>query len=254
MEPNLSPIPSSGDVKNDSFFSDSIKDLPLFEKIEHIEKKHANINFIDFSTNTKPYSSNKKVEQTDIEQLQMNLETKITTKISTNHKNKSVLYENNNNINDNYENFESLNVLGNNDNNTNNSKEELTKLGDLSINKNNQKYSKHNLLGKKRNPEKIEVKNKEDIYKEVKKLFNKYNQKYNEENEILPSYKIYEESKGFFDKISTIVQNKIPGCIIYFNKDVIKNIYLIREQKLLTDSNSMEEILEYIRDSMPIIS
>lgn len=51
MSLNLSPIHSSEDVKNDSFFSDDgIKNLPLFEKIELREKKHANINFIDFNT------------------------------------------------------------------------------------------------------------------------------------------------------------------------------------------------------------
>lgn len=255
MSLNLSPIHSSEDVKNDSFFSDDeIKNLPLFEKIELREKKHANINFIDFNTEKKPSLSEKKIGQIDFEKVQMNLETKISTKISTNHKSKSAISENLNNNNDNFDNYESLNVLGIQDNNINNSKEILIKLEDLSVNKNDEKYLKQNLLGKKRNPEKIEVKSIEDIYKEIKNLINKYNQKYKEENELLPSYKIYEESKGFFKKHATIVHNKIPGSIIYFKRDVIKRIYLIREQKFLTDVNSMEQLLEEIRDNLPIIN
>ena len=164
MSLNLSPIHSSEDVKNDSFFSDDgIKNLPLFEKIELREKKHANDNFIDFNTDKKPSLSEKKIGQIDFEKVQMNLETKISTKISTNHKSKSAISENLNNNNDNFDNYESLNVLGIQDNNINNSKEIFIKLEDLNVNKNDEKYLKQNLLGKKRNPEKIEVKSIEDI-------------------------------------------------------------------------------------------
>ena len=85
-------------------------------------------------------------------------------------------------------------------------------------------------------------------------LFDKYNQNYPEFDEILPSYKIYEVSKGIFEKNATIIQKAVPGCILYFYKNIIKSIYLIREEKVLTETDEIVKILEYIRDKMTIIS
>ena len=37
---------------------------------------------------------------------------------------------------------------------------------------------------------------------------------------MIPSYKIFEEYDGNY-KRATVVENKIPGCIIYFDKNII---------------------------------
>jgi hypothetical protein len=120
-----------------------------------------------------------------------------------------------------------------------NKADELTKLDDFIVNA-NKKTNEIKLTCKKR---KLDTKNiiqtKEDIFDEIKKLFNKFhNKKYNKINEILPSYKIFEESDGIFNH-ATIVEKKIPGCVIYFKNDIITNVYLIREQVFLKEEKEI---------------
>jgi hypothetical protein len=261
---NISPIKNSDSMKSDSFFSDDeeLQGLTIFEKIEHKEMKHTKKNFNELiNTKLTPKKEKTGYNELSFELERMNIDTKCSTKITSDSKNKSnKLVENINHIT--HINDEEKNLIHNYDNFvniTNGSqdkyiKEDLDKLDDVNINKDNPKYAVNKLLGKKRNPGKIKIKNKEEIYKQIKILFDKYNKKYPKKNEILPSYKIYEESNGIFKKHATIVQNKIPGCVIYFHKHIIQKMFLIREQKVLEEANEIEKILEYIRDNMPIIS
>ena len=131
-----------------------------------------------------------------------------------------------------------------------NKADELTKLDDFIVNA-NKKTKEIKLTCKKR---KLDTKNiiqtKEEIFDEIKKLFNKFNnKKYNKINEFLPSYKIFEESDGIF-KHATIVENKIPGCVIYFQNDKITNIYLIREQEFLKEEKDILDLLNIIKSSI----
>ena len=131
-----------------------------------------------------------------------------------------------------------------------NKAEKLTKLDDFIVNE-NKKTKEIKLTCKKR---KLDTKNiiqtKEEIFDEIKKLFNKFNnKKYNKINEILPSYKIFEESDGIFTH-ATIVENKIPGCVIYFKNDIITNIYLIREQEFLKEEKDILDLLNIIKSSI----
>ena len=131
-----------------------------------------------------------------------------------------------------------------------NKADELFKLDDFIVNA-NKKTNEIKLTCKKR---KLDTKNiiqtKEDIFDEIKKLFNKFNnKKYNKINEILPSYKIFEESDDIF-KHATIVENKIPGCVIYFKNDIITNIYLIREQEFLKEEKEILDLLNIIKSSI----
>ena len=263
MSRNISPIKNPDSMKSDSFFSDDeeLKGLTIFEKLEHKEMKHTKKDFNELiKTKLTPKKEKTGYNELSFELERMNIDTKCSTKISSDSKNKSSkLFENINQI---HINDEEKNLINNHDilvnmtngSQENNIKEELDKLDDVNINKNNPKYAVNKLLGKKRNPNKIKIKNKEDIYKQIKILFDKYNKKYPKKNEILPSYKIYEESNGIFKKHATIVQNTIPGCVIYFHKHIIQKMFLIREQKVLEEANEIEKILEYIRDNMPIIS
>ena len=131
-----------------------------------------------------------------------------------------------------------------------NKADELTKLDDFIVNA-NKKTKEIKLTCKKR---KLDTKNiiqtKEDIFDEIKKLFNKFNnKKYNKINEFLPSYKIFEESDGIFN-YATIVEDKIPGCVIYFQNDKITNIYLIREQEFLKEEKEILDLLNIIKSSI----
>ena len=131
-----------------------------------------------------------------------------------------------------------------------NKADEQPNLDDFIVNE-NKKTKEIKLTCKKR---KLDTKNiiqtKEEIFDEIKKLFNKFNnKKYNKINEILPSYKIFEESDGIFTH-ATIVENKIPGCVIYFQNDIITNIYLIREQEFLKEEKDILDLLNIIKSSI----
>ena len=85
---------------------------------------------------------------------------------------------------------------------------------------------------------------------EIKIYFNDYNTKYKKNFESIPSYGICEQINDSFDKILTIVENKIPGCCIYFNKYLISKIYLIREEKFLTEKKDILDILGIIKKNI----
>ena len=109
------------------------------------------------------------------------------------------------------------------------------------------------LLKKKRklpNNEKNNEINLERIYEEIKRLFYEYNTKYNKKFDLIPSYAIFEQQNDSFEKVATIIENKIPGCCIYFNKYLISKIYLIREEKFLIDKKDILEILEIIKNNI----
>ena len=109
------------------------------------------------------------------------------------------------------------------------------------------------LLKKKRklpNNEKNNEINLERIYEEIKRLFYEYNTKYNKKLDLIPSYAIFEQQNDSFEKVATIIEEKIPGCCIYFNKYLISKIYLIREEKFLIDKKDILEILEKIKNNI----
>ena len=128
--------------------------------------------------------------------------------------------------------------------------EKLSTSFEMTIN-NIKNSSKNLLLGKKRKlKEKNIAKTKEDIFEEIKLLFDEYNKKYNLINEIVPSYKIYEAIVDVSKKNATIVEEKIPGCVIYFYGNVITHIYLIREKIFLKEEKDILEILETIKKNI----
>ena len=109
------------------------------------------------------------------------------------------------------------------------------------------------LLKKKRklpNNEKNNEINLERIYEEIKRLFYEYNTKYNKKLDLIPSYAIFEQQNDSFEKVATIIEEKIPGCCIYFNKYLISKIYLIREEKFLIDKKDILKILEIIKNNI----
>ena len=109
------------------------------------------------------------------------------------------------------------------------------------------------LLKKKRklpNNEKNNEINLERIYEEIKRLFYEYNTKYNKKFDLIPSYAIFEQQNDSFEKVATIIENKIPGCCIYFNKYLISKIYLIREEKFLIYKKDILKILEIIKNNI----
>jgi hypothetical protein len=120
------------------------------------------------------------------------------------------------------------------------------------------------LLKKKRklpNNEKNNEINLERIYEEIKRLFYEYNTKYSyfyenkylfndKKFDLIPSYAIFEQQNDSFEKVATIIEEKIPGCCIYFNKYLISKIYLIREEEFLIDKKDILKIFEKIKNNI----
>lgn len=147
--------------------------------------------------------------------------------------------------------LENQNILSSSENTKDDNKEEkLSKSFELKVNDNKTSSEKH-LLGQKRKlKEKKIILSKEDIFQEIKHLFDKYNRKYNLINEIVPNYKIFEAKDGVSKKNATIVENKIPGCIIYFYEGIITHIYLIGERLTLKEEKDILEILNLIKKNI----
>lgn len=99
-------------------------------------------------------------------------------------------------------------------------------------------------LGKKREKEqKNEKDNNINIFNDIKKLYKKYIGK----EEI---YKMYEEEKGFFKKIITIIEEGNPACIIYFYRNFITKIYLIIEKKFLENQLEICQVLNILKTNI----
>ena len=108
------------------------------------------------------------------------------------------------------------------------------------LNVNVNKKQNFNFIGKKRgNKENNKI---ENLFNEIKVLFNKYIGK-------SPEYKLFEQRKGIFEKNITVVEKGIPSCIIYFNK-ILEKIYLIKEQIFIEDENDIIEILDFIKNNI----
>ena len=214
--------------KNIDHFYDKTK---VFEYKKNIQNKNEDINHISEETTKDTTSSDKN-----------NYKTIDTTKNKEDYKNiNNKIYF----INDEF--FTNINY----DNNFNNFdldkfKSEYNinpKFNDINMNKKNNLNFIRKKRENKENNENNENKKKEDIFNEIKILFNKY-------IGCNPEYKLYEQQKGFLEKNITIVEKGIPTCIIYFNRIILKKIYLIKEQEFIEEENNIIEILEYIKNNI----
>ena len=101
-----------------------------------------------------------------------------------------------------------------------------------------------NLLGNKRSLGNVKTESeKEKKYKEIKALCEKY------KNDEKVGVKIYETENGFFERNETVIIEK-PVCVIYFYRNLINKIYLIREKKLIEEDKELIEVLNAIKLKM----
>ena len=127
---------------------------------------------------------------------------------------------------------------------------------DLNINTDfefNRSKNNINLLKKKRKLTKENINKEstiEEIFEEIRNLYNDYNKKYKKNFELIPNHKIYEQINDSFEQVFTISENKVPGCCIYFNKYLISKIYLIREQQFLSEKNDILDIFGIIKKNI----
>lgn len=247
MSDNISYI--SLNSNNDDPYLD--EPMTLFEKIEQKTMKNRH----NQTTNNKDFTpkKNSKTIGYEIYDGEYWMNTDNSSKNKFYNKNKLFLEDTQNKFIDNSNDsnnhfipsFENNSLLGS----WENPNEDLIKLENLNINKN--KYSTgNNLLGIKRKLEKKNKSIKENLFEEIKNLFNEYNNKYVELKEKIPSFKIFEEFDGIMNSHATIIENKIPGCIIYFYKDAITNIYLINEGKFIKKENEISKVLNEIKSNI----
>ena len=121
--------------------------------------------------------------------------------------------------------------------------------------------SEKNILNKKRklNKEKVKEKEKENIkeneneiktiYKEIKNIYNDFIKNNEIEDKQKQNIIIYENKRGYFERQETIVI-KNPVCVIYFNREDIKNIFLIKEEKMCDIEEEIKFVLEQIKSEI----
>ena len=233
---------------------DSVSDLELtlFEKIEKKSNKHKQNEINNLLEDLKDKKNKTFFGRDRSEKEDWNIITDYTSKGKSSCKNKNPLIFFQTNSDDNelkcnpITTFENPSISGFSEKD----KDEIPKLDNININANNL-FSQNVLIGKKRYlKEKKNFKTKEDIFNDLKKIFVDYNIKNNKINEKIPSYKIFEGSKSLIESHAIIVENKIPGCVIYFNKNIIKSIYLIREEKYLNKEDEIIQILSIIENNI----
>ena len=101
-------------------------------------------------------------------------------------------------------------------------------------------------IGNKRNLDKnnVEKTEKENIFEEIKNLFNTFKNQEQSENAI------YENKSGFFEKNVTIIMNNKTFCIIYLNRSFIQNIFLVNDRSMISDDQGIIEILNNIKNDL----
>ena len=103
-------------------------------------------------------------------------------------------------------------------------------------------------IGNKRSSEELNrySEEKQEIYNEIKDLYNKYKKNELKNNEQKQN-KIYENKSTFFKKNETIILENNPVCIIYFINDIIESIYLISDQRTIKEDRNIIEVLNKIK-------
>ena len=106
-----------------------------------------------------------------------------------------------------------------------------------------------NLLCKKRNNDCSNIK-EDEIYliNEIQNLYNNYNK--GKKAQQSGEYKIHEEIIGFYSKNLTIIENSAVICIIYIEKKVIDEIYLIKEKIFVKDKDDIIDILSKVKQNI----
>ena len=106
-----------------------------------------------------------------------------------------------------------------------------------------------NLLCKKRNNDCSNIK-EDEIYliNEIQNLYNNYNK--GKKAQQSGEYKIHEEIIGFYSKNLTIIENSAVICIVYIEKKVIAEIYLIKEKIFVKDKDDIIDILSKVKQNI----
>lgn len=106
------------------------------------------------------------------------------------------------------------------------------------------------LIGNKRNNKDINEKEKEEKEKAILNIFKDIYKSYNDYTLKNPQYKIFEQESGFFKKNYTVLEKDIPILIIYSNHNLITKIYLIQEQTMIDDYNTIYEVLNKTKENI----
>ena len=140
------------------------------------------------------------------------------------------------------QNLENITSRINTQNNMNDNNLLLNINSNINLNSNTKQF-----IGNKRNLDRnVEKTEKENIYDEIKKLFNNIKNKSKE----LPENKILENKNDFFNKNETIIMESKPFCIIYLFRSVIQKIFLVNDKSIISDDQGIIEILNKIKNDI----
>ena len=139
--------------------------------------------------------------------------------------------------------------------NTPNNNRDNNLLLNITSNINVNNYNEKNILiGNKRysNDKKYNEKTEKDyIYDEIKKLFTLYENfiKKNNIDEVKEN-KIYENKIGFFEEVYTLIIDGKTTCVVYLNRSIIYNIYLIVDGMPIKDDKEIIDVLTKIKNDL----
>ena len=139
--------------------------------------------------------------------------------------------------------------------NTPNNNRDNNLLLNITSNINVNNYNEKNILiGNKRysNDKKYNEKTEKDyIYDEIKKLFTLYENfiKKNNIDEVKEN-KIYENKIGFFEEVDTLIIDGKTTCVVYLNRSIIYNIYLIVDGMPIKDDKEIIDVLTKIKNDL----
>ena len=139
--------------------------------------------------------------------------------------------------------------------NTPNNNRDNNLLLNITSNINVNNYNEKNILiGNKRysNDKKYNEKTEKDyIYDEIKKLFTLYENfiKKNNIDEVKEN-KIYENKIGFFEEVDTLIIDGKTTCVVYLNRSIIYNIYLIVDGMPIKDDKEIIHVLTKIKNNL----
>ena len=243
LDENLNVIPI---FKKSKYFNNIINDIPKKNNNEKNINTRTNSNEINRSSNTNKEKKNLiNNSQINCNQNNLFLERNLPNNTNNTNASRNDRCAPNINVQNIIVKFPNLNEITSRINPQNNINDNNL-LFNINSNINLNNNSTMKFIGNKRNLDKnnVEKTEKENIFEEIKNLFNNFKNQEQTENAI------YENKSGFFEKNVTIIMNNKPFCIIYLNRSFIQNIFLVNDQSMINDDQGIIEILNNIKNDL----
>ena len=234
-------LKKNSEEKNYTIKSTNTIDNKSNKNLSQILRINSNQEKINSNNNENNYPQNDNISNNDEDYLIQNSNEE-TKQINNNHYLQNFLKQ-----------FSKLEGISNKINISNKIDKNLLLNINSNINFNN--YNDKNIfIGNKRYLEQKKINEKtekENIYDEIKRLIDLYNNiiKKNNINDEKEN-KIYPHKIGFFETTETLIIDGKPTCIVYLNRSIINKIYLIVDEISILQDKEIIDILNNIKNDL----